>query len=140
LTQGLFSGIHKRDKRRRMDDRRSYKRFSMILPVEYKLAAFQDQPVMTASLDVSGNGMRFCIKDKASVGEEIHLFVGLPDSEKVLLAAKVAWVKYIEVEEEYEIGVRLADTKSEDGKKFMDFYSQQMLTFLEENKDQNKIE
>ncbi|MDD3375370.1 MAG: PilZ domain-containing protein [Candidatus Omnitrophica bacterium] len=123
-----------------MDERRSYQRFSMILPVEYKLAAFQDQPTMTSSLDISGNGMRFCIKDKASIGEEVHLYVQIPDSEKVLLAAKVVWVKFLEDDQEYEIGVKLADTKSEDGKKFMDFYSQQMLIFLEENKDQNKIE
>ncbi len=123
-----------------MDERRQYKRFSIILPVEYKLVTFQDQVTKVSSLDVSGNGMRFCVKDRAVMGEEIHLFIELPDVGKVALAAKVVRVKFSPEDQEYELGVQIADTKSEDGKNFMDFYAQQMLIFLEENKDQNKID
>ncbi len=123
-----------------MDERRAYKRFSIALPIEYKFAAFQNEGTRTSALDISGSGLRFRAKDRPVVGEEVHLMIDLPSSGTVLLAAKPVWIKFIPETQEYEIGVKLAETKSEDKKRFMDFYSQQMFLFLEKNKDTGKIQ
>ncbi len=116
-------------------ERRSYQRFDVQIPVEYKFAAFQDQTTQASSLDISANGLRFRIKERPMIGDEVHLTVDLPAQQKIKLAAKVVWSKAIE-NDEYDIGVKLADTKSKDGKIFMDFYAQQLLVFMESNKDQ----
>jgi hypothetical protein len=55
-----------------------------------------------------------------------------------MLAAKVVWCQAAD-RDDYEIGLRLSDTKSEDGKAFMDFYSQQLLGFTEKAKGDGHI-
>jgi len=47
----------------------------------------------------------------------------IAEGKKIKLAAKIIWSKMIQ-EDKYEMGVNISDTKSEDGKLFMDFYSQ----------------
>jgi Tfp pilus assembly protein PilZ len=120
------------------EERRAYRRFNVEFPVEYKLAAFQEHMTQTSSLDISANGLRLRVKDKPLMGEEIHLTIDLPIKKKVMLAARVIWSKVAE-NNSYDIGVQLADTKSEDGKIFMDFYSQQLLNFIDTSKDQGPV-
>lgn len=121
-----------------MEDRRSYRRFNIELPVQYKFAAFQEGMTKSSTLDVSANGLRFRVKDRPGVDEEVHLVISLPGGRPVMLAAKVVWCQEAD-RGDYEIGLRLSDTRSEDGKAFMDFYSQQLLDFTETHKDQSRI-
>lgn len=121
-----------------MDERRSYRRFNIALPIQYKFAAFQDGMTKTSTLDVSANGLRFRVKDRPGVDEEVHLLISLPSGKPVMLAAKVVWCQTAD-RDDYEIGLRLSDTKSEDGKAFMDFYSQQLLGFTEKAKGDGHI-
>lgn len=121
-----------------MEERRSYRRFNIALPIQYKFAAFQDGMTKASTLDVSANGLRFRVKDRPGVDEEVHLLITLPGGRTVMLAAKVVWCQTAD-REDYEIGLRISDTRSEDGKAFMDFYSQQMLGFTESHKDQGHI-
>jgi len=118
---------------------RAYKRFLVQLPIEYKLAAIQDDLNQASTLDVSGNGLRLRIKDKPSIGEEVHLSFEIPDKGKVVLAARVIWFKKVEEGTAYETGVKLAETASEAGRKFMDYYTQEMLSFLDENRDSGQM-
>jgi Tfp pilus assembly protein PilZ len=120
------------------DERRSYQRFNVAFPIEYKLAAFQEHTTKSSTLDISANGLRLKVKDRPLMGEEIHITIDLPIRRSVKLAARIVWSKIAE-DKTYEIGVQLADTKSEDGKIFMDFYSQQLLNFMEANKDQGPV-
>lgn len=121
-----------------MDERRSYRRFNIALPIQYKFAAFQDGMTKASTLDVSANGLRFRVKDRPGVDEEVHLLISLPNGKPVMLAAKVVWCQAAD-RDDYEIGLRLSDTKSEDGKAFMDFYSQQLLGFTEKAKGDGHI-
>lgn len=120
------------------EERRAYRRFNVEFPIEYKFAAFQDQTTQASSLDISANGLRFRVKDKPIIDEEVHLIIDLPIKKRIKLAAKVAWSKAVE-NDCYDVGVKLADTKSEDGKIFMDFYSQQLLGFIASSKDRGNI-
>jgi len=143
LTERFFNGIDRRERYLKEmklsgEERRSYRRFNIEIPIEYKFAAFQDNTTKTSSLDISANGLRFRVKDKPLINEEVHLTIDLPFKKNIRLAAKVIWSKAVE-NDEYDIGVRLADTKSEDGKAFMNFYSQQLLTFTESHKDQGQF-
>ena len=121
-----------------MEERRVYRRFKIALPIQYKLAAFQDGLTKASTLDASASGLRLRVKDKPSMNEEIHLLIQLPDGKPIMLAAMVVWCQEAD-REDFEIGVRLADTKSNDGKAFMDFYSQQLAGFVASNKDQGDI-
>ena len=122
-----------------MEERRTYRRFKISIPVQYKFAAFQDNMTRGSTLDVSASGLRLRVKDKPSANEEVHLLINLPPNGKpILLAAKAVWSQATDWED-YQIGLKLADTKSEDGKAFMDFYSQQFSGFVESNKDQEDI-
>ncbi len=116
-------------------EQRAYKRFLIQLPVEYKLADHQDDLTQASILDISANGLRMRIKDKPSVSEEVHLKINLPNDGQIFLAAKVVWFKYVQDIQQYDTGLKIANTKSEDGKKFFDFYTQEMLTFLDQNPD-----
>lgn len=120
-------------------EQRAYKRFSLQLPIEYKLAAHQDSLSQGSTLDISAKGLKLRIKDKPSIGEEIHLKLHLPNQGDILLAAKLIWFKFIDEPTGYDSGIKIADTKSEDGKKFFDFYTQEMLIFLDENPDAHDL-
>jgi Tfp pilus assembly protein PilZ len=118
-------------------EQRAYKRFSIQLPIEYKFAAHQDSLSQGSTLDISAKGLKLRIKNKPSIGEEIHLKFSLPDQRDILLAAKLIWFKYVDDQLGYDAGIKIADTKSEDGTKFFDFYTQEMLMFLDKNPDDN---
>lgn len=117
-----------------IEERRAYRRFNIELPVEYKFASFQENTTQTSTLDISANGLKLRVMDRPLMDDEIHLTIDLPETKKVKLAARIVWSKAIEGSS-YDVGVHLADTRSEDGKAFMDFYCQQLFNFIEENKD-----
>jgi len=119
------------------EEKRAYRRFNLVLPAEYKFASFQNASTQSSILDVSANGLRLQVNDKPLMEDEVHITLDLPDGKKIKLAATIVWAKTAE-NGKYEIGVRLANTKSEDGKAFMDFYSQQLLSFIESNKKQGQ--
>lgn len=121
-------------------EKRAYRRFLKQIPVEYKLAATQDALNQASTLDLSGNGLKIRIKDKPSIGEEIHIAMDLEDRGKIVLAAKVIWFKHSLDEQGYDTGVKLAETQSDAGKIFMDYYTQQLLNFLNSQEDRGAIE
>ena len=120
------------------EERRAYRRFNITIPIEYKFASFQENMTKTSTLDISANGLRFTVKERPLAEDEVHIILDLPQKQRALLAAKVIWSKDLD-EGECEIGVKLADTKSEDGKIFMDFYSEQLLKFVDATRDQARF-
>lgn len=119
------------------EEKRAYRRFNIVLPVQYKFPAYQDVPTQSSTLDISAGGLRLFVRDKPLMEDEVHLSLDLPEKKGVKLAATIVWSKTLD-NGQYEAGVKLANTKSEDGKVFMDFYSQQLLNFIEANKDQGQ--
>lgn len=119
------------------EEKRAYRRFNITLPAEYRFPAFQNTPTQSSTLDISASGLRLLLKDKPLMADEVHIALDLPEGKRIKLAATIVWSKAAE-DGKYEVGVRIANTKSEDGKAFMDFYSQQLLNFIEANKKQGQ--
>lgn len=76
------------------DERRREPRFSLSLPVLHRVRGIHGTWKRGSSIDVSQNGIRLVIQEKAEVGTRLELDIKLPQQEKrVRLEGIVIWIK-----------------------------------------------
>ncbi|MFA5088749.1 MAG: PilZ domain-containing protein [Candidatus Omnitrophota bacterium] len=117
-----------------MSDKRRCHRLNVELPASFKISDAQKHVSLATILDISALGICLTSKERLVAGQELQLQVILPVNERIVLQAKVIWVKELIAYDvrEYKVGIQIIDRVGTDEAKFIKFFADQFLEFFKE--------
>jgi len=110
-------------------ERRKDPRFSIKVPLQYRVQTNEDQWQAVNSMDVSNTGVRIHLPEKTKVGTRVELDVRLPGSAKdILIEGNVVWSKpNVEEATTFECGIAFQNLRRVTGKvKFLQYISDKL--------------
>ncbi len=115
-----------------MSDKRRCHRLSFELPLSLDMTGRDHTLSVATTLDVSGLGLRITTRQALMKGQEIKVHLRVSDKEKIVVKAKVMWVKEEEMGniKEYSAGLKILDAMECEESKFLKFFAQKFLDFF----------
>jgi len=114
-----------------MDEKRTFRRFSMNLPAQYQILDSAEAPFVATILNISPQGLCFHAKDPVEPFQTVVLSIEL-EGRQVQLKVKVIWSQGSTSTEDSKLGVQIIDPKTMDAKVFMEYYCDKILVFPED--------
>ena len=109
-----------------MFEKRADKRSPIELAASYGIGE-DPRPEREAKIsNISSGGFCFVSDNKLKEGEEIQLAIDLDTIEEVIVTVKIVWVKKIESEGKYTVGVQIIEKEGPDFDRFVEFYNKQL--------------
>jgi len=109
-----------------MFEKRMNKRSPIELAASYGIGE-DPRPEREAKIhNISSGGFCLASDHKIRIGDEIELVIDLDTSSDVIIFVKVVWVKKIENNKQYTIGVQIIEKEGPDYDQFIEFYKKQL--------------
>ncbi len=110
------------DKFDSIDERRRYQRVDFSLPIQYRNLRTTGNAAGSLTKDIGEGGVRFKAGEFISLACRLVIEINLPTAPKPIKAiSKVAWIKKLPTNDQYELGNQFLDMSKEDRGHIIDF-------------------